>query len=282
MECGNQDRDIDDPEPNQNNKSGGSKSKGPTIAQRDRSQYKIFCEGHRPFKLITEIKEKNESNNEDLIKFCKSMKKAVDVMARIPYRCKSVVHRKWKEKDKRTLLDRVRERFILVRKLRINVIRVDPAKKRKRKNNVTTVLKPKSKRQKITDYAEVRVTNERASVDNESSIMSSKADEQKEVYYKVANPCFPAEPDWSITLSRNDFPWYDIKFDDYTAQECFDMYRSLITDEDTFNRKIRKEKNATINKLLKENKQIIKKAKQKGFNVQQLSKKQLKKQVEQQ
>lgn len=127
--------------------------------------------------------------------------------------------------------------------------------------------------------------NEGMSVDNESSIMSSnafsKTGEQKEVFYKLATPWFPPEPDWSITLSRNDFPWYDIKFEDYTAQECFDMYRSIITDEDTFNRKVRKEKNAMINKLMKENRKIIRKAKQQGFEAPPLSKKELKKQAEQ-
>lgn len=59
------------------------------------------------------------------------------------------------------------------------------------------------------------------------------------------------------------------------------MYRTIITDEDAFNRKIRREKNATINKLMKENKKIILKAKQQGFDAHQLSKKELKKQAEQ-
>jgi hypothetical protein len=45
--------------------------------------------------------------------------------------------------------------------------------------------------------------------------------------------------------------------------------------------KIRKEKNATINKLLKENEKIRRKARQQGLNVNQLSKKELKKQSEQ-
>lgn len=59
------------------------------------------------------------------------------------------------------------------------------------------------------------------------------------------------------------------------------MYRSLVTDEDSFNRKVRREKNATLNKLMKEQKKIIKNAKDKGLNTKQLSKKELKKQAEQ-
>lgn len=186
------------------------------------------------------------------------MKKAVDVMSRIPYKCKNVIEKKWKEKDKKTLFERVKERFNLIRKLRINVIKVDP-NKRKRRNN-QNVKGYKNKRQKITDSNELKLTNEHVSMDNESSMLSSnglsKGGENKKVYYKLANPAFPPEPDWSITLSRNDFPWYDVKFDDYTAQECFDMYRKIITDEDIFNRKVRKEKNATINKFMKEYKKL--------------------------
>ena len=98
--------------------------------------------------------------------------------------------------------------------------------------------------------------------------------------YKLAAPCFPPEPDWSITLSRNDFPWYDIKFDDFTAKECYDMYRSIITDEEAFDRKIRKERNAMVNKLIKENKKQLKTAKQQGINSQHLSKRELKKRAQ--
>lgn len=58
------------------------------------------------------------------------------------------------------------------------------------------------------------------------------------------------------------------------------MYRSLITDEDTFNKKVRKEKNAFINKLIKENKTIAKKAIQHGIAPPLVSKKTLRKQAE--
>ena len=59
------------------------------------------------------------------------------------------------------------------------------------------------------------------------------------------------------------------------------MYRNLVPDEETFNRKIRKERNAIVKKLMMENKKQIKKAKQRGYNAQPMSKKQLKKQAEQ-
>jgi hypothetical protein len=40
-----------------------------------------------------------------------------------------------------------------------------------------------------------------------------------------------------MTVKINKF-----KLDDFSAEECFKMYRKLITDEDTFNKKVRKEK----------------------------------------
>jgi hypothetical protein len=239
----NSNDDNDNDNQSQSNKvlkSAKSKPKIPNISQRDKSLFKIFCEGHRPFKLIKQIKEKHDSNSQELEKFCKIMKRALDTISRIPYKFKAIIEKKWKEKDKKTLLDRVRDRFFQLKKLRINVIKIDPSKKRKRRSANHNKFKLKTKRQKITDFSEAKLGGDQASVDNESSIISSiahsKVEEPKEIMYKIANPCFPAEPDWSITLSRNDFPWYDIKFDDYSAQECFDMYRSIITDEEMFNK----------------------------------------------
>ena len=71
MECGITENEQPEP-PNENSesKTGLSKrSKHVTFSYKDRSAFKIFCEGHRPFKLIKQIKEKYESNTEDLVKF---------------------------------------------------------------------------------------------------------------------------------------------------------------------------------------------------------------------
>lgn len=193
MECGNNDIDNQEAKDDKEQSSGAAK-KTPSVMFRDRTTFKIFCEGHRPFKLIKQIKEKHESNTEDLVKFCKSMKKAVDVMSRIPYRCRSVAEKKWKEKDKKTLLDRVRDRFFMYRKLRINVLRVDPSIKRKRRSHGSSIPKIRSKRQKLNEYSETNGGNDQVSMSSviESSVRSSKAysktGEPREVYYKLANP----------------------------------------------------------------------------------------------
>ena len=50
------------------------------------------------------------------------------------------------------------------------------------------------------------------------------------VHYKFNSPMFPLELDWTITLSRNDFPWQEIKFNNFTANECYEKYFSVVKD----------------------------------------------------
>lgn len=49
---------------------------------------------------------------------------------------------------------------------------------------------------------------------------------------------FPLEMDWRITLSRNDFPWHEIKFNYYSADECYEKYLSVVKDSHTFLKKV--------------------------------------------
>jgi len=48
----------------------------------------------------------------------------------------------------------------------------------------------------------------------------------------------PPEIDWTITLSRNDFPWYEIKFGNFSSKECFEKYASIVNDSHTFLKKV--------------------------------------------
>lgn len=43
-------------------------------------------------------------------------------------RVKEVI-KKWREKDKKMLFERVKEKYLMFRKMRINIIRVDPMRK---------------------------------------------------------------------------------------------------------------------------------------------------------
>jgi hypothetical protein len=55
-------------------------------------------------------------------------------------------------------------------------------------------------------------------------------DEDQELHYKLAIPAFPTEIDWTITLSRNDFPWNEIKFGIFTAKDCYEKFSSIVRD----------------------------------------------------
>ena len=41
-------------------------------------------------------------------------------------RSKSIKNKKWKEKDKKILLERVKNMYLSIKKIRMNIIRVDP------------------------------------------------------------------------------------------------------------------------------------------------------------
>ena len=51
-------------------------------------------------------------------------------------------------------------------------------------------------------------------------------------------PLHPTELDWTITLSRNDFPWNEIKFGIFTAKDCYEKYSSIVRDAQTFLKKV--------------------------------------------
>lgn len=59
-----------------------------------------------------------------------------------------------------------------------------------------------------------------------------------DVHYKFNTPIFQQEIDWFITLSRNDFPWNEIKFGVFTARDCFEKYQTIVKDGQTFLKKV--------------------------------------------
>jgi hypothetical protein len=38
------------------------------------------------------------------------------------------------------------------------------------------------------------------------------------------------DADWTITLSRNDFPWHEIAFEQFTPKECYEKFTSIVKD----------------------------------------------------
>ena len=39
--------------------------------------------------------------------------------------------KKWREKDKKALFERVKERYLQYRKMKVNLVRIDPSRKRR-------------------------------------------------------------------------------------------------------------------------------------------------------
>lgn len=60
------------------------------------------------------------------------------------------------------------------------------------------------------------------------------------IFYKLGNPIHPIVEavDWTVTLSRNDFPWHEIAFENFTPKECFEKYTSIVKDPQTFLKKV--------------------------------------------
>lgn len=49
---------------------------------------------------------------------------------------------------------------------------------------------------------------------------------------------YQSEVDWMITLSRNDFPWNEIKFLHFSAKDCFEKYTAIVKDCPIFLKKV--------------------------------------------
>jgi len=55
-------------------------------------------------------------------------------------------------------------------------------------------------------------------------------DEEFEITYKLGNPSFNLDAEWTITLSKNEFPWHEIAFEPFTPKECYEKYSSIVRD----------------------------------------------------
>ncbi len=57
-------------------------------------------------------------------------------------------------------------------------------------------------------------------------------------YFESASPMTIKELEWKVTLSRYDFPWQEIAFAQFSSKECYKMYTSLVTDAQSFLKKV--------------------------------------------
>jgi hypothetical protein len=167
---------------------------------------------------------------------------------------KSAKNKKWKEKDKRILFERVKSIYLNIKKIRLNIIRVDPMIEERKKHE-----KLKKRIQKQVEKKEMKLNKSNSDIDvlNDEpevkppteteaceEIVDEDLPELKEIpsYYKFANPINALELEWKVTLSRYDFPWQEICFEPFSAKECYKMYTSLVTDVESFLKKVLSEK----------------------------------------
>jgi hypothetical protein len=68
------------------------------------------------------------------------------------------------------------------------------------------------------------------SLENEDELFQLPTLQEIPEYYKYANPMNIQELEWTVTLSRFDFPWHEIEFEPFSAKECYRMYTSLVSD----------------------------------------------------
>lgn len=59
-------------------------------------------------------------------------------------------NKKWREKDKKCLFERIKDKYLLLRRLRVNIIKVDPLKKYVKKSQLRKRSKKKVKKQQHT------------------------------------------------------------------------------------------------------------------------------------
>lgn len=74
--------------------------------------------------------------------------------------------------------------------------------------------------------------------EGEREVLENNEENLGDVSYKFNTPMFQTEVDWTISLSRNDFPWHEIRFGIFTAKECFEKYFSIVKDPQTFLKKV--------------------------------------------
>lgn len=76
------------------------------------------------------------------------------------------------------------------------------------------------------------------SLENEEELLQLPTLKDIPEYFKYANPMNIQELEWTVTLSRYDFPWHEIEFEPFSAKECYKMYTSLVSDAHSFLKRV--------------------------------------------
>jgi hypothetical protein len=84
-----------------------------------------------------------------------------------PKKIQPVKAKKWKERDKRLLLERVKEKYLDIRKMRFNLIKIDPMlnEERRYQRELKRLAKAKDKRRKRENQLQLELYNKQQAME---------------------------------------------------------------------------------------------------------------------
>ena len=84
----------------------------PADPVRDNKLYRVFCEKHRPLKIVKEMEERDQATIEEIQRFCKILDRCMEIDERQQLKPVSHRHELRKEREKREReLERERQRM---------------------------------------------------------------------------------------------------------------------------------------------------------------------------
>jgi hypothetical protein len=140
--------------------------------------FEVYCLRHRPFPLVKEIQKNEKLTEDEVIHFSELFDNSL-------FEYKNL--KRWTERDRRELLQKVQKAYFQMRKLKITLYKGP-----------------------------------------EETMKYENCTENKESYH-VRNGRYFAQPkEWSISLSRTDFPWKICRFKNYNSRDCHAMFIEMI------------------------------------------------------
>lgn len=107
-------------------------------------QFKIYCESHRPFKIIQEINEQNNKEIEDIQKYTKTIEKALETQAKHQAKPKKLMSKAEKTKMLKNALQMKKNQLLELKKE--SKLHYKPKRDRKDKLSKAKKWKEKDKR----------------------------------------------------------------------------------------------------------------------------------------
>ena len=155
------------------------------VAKAGEVVYKVYCEKHRPLRLLRGMEQAQKKSIDEILNFCKIIEKCNSLQGKLETTTKSI--------------------------------------KKKRREKVFA----KPDRSKLIKRVQ-QICKQMASL----SILLERENDG----YHILPTMY--QTTYSETLSKVEFPWNDVMFDKFTAMNCYNEYRKIVPDEETFRTKV--------------------------------------------